>query len=124
DLALGDLALVHVQQAADRPQQRRLAGAVGTKHGDDLAFRHLEADAAQNQDDVVVDNLEVLYGKHARPFRQRRAEQPRIVGRRATSVWLISEKVPRPPMRSSVRGPRRRSLSQTSNPPPILELPL
>ena len=37
DRALGDLAVVRVEQPADRPQQRGLAGAVGAQQRDDLA---------------------------------------------------------------------------------------
>ena len=38
--ALGDLAVVDVEEAGDRPQRRGLAGPVATEQGDDLPVRH------------------------------------------------------------------------------------
>ena len=61
DLSLGHLALMDVEQAGDGAKRGRLAGAVGAEQGDDLPIRDLEGDPAQNQHNVVVDDLEVLY---------------------------------------------------------------
>ena len=62
--ALGDVAFVHVVQPGDRPHRRGLARTIGTEQGNDLAVGNLEGDPAQNQDHVVVDEFEVLDGKH------------------------------------------------------------
>ena len=67
DLALGDLAVVHVEKSADGAQQGGLASAVRAQQRDDLALGDLEADTAQHQDHVVVDDLEVLYGQQTPP---------------------------------------------------------
>jgi len=40
----GDGALGERREAQQDPQQRRLAGAVGTQHGEELAGRHLEVE--------------------------------------------------------------------------------
>ena len=58
--AAGDLAVLGLEQARRSPSARRLARAVGAEQGDDLALRHREATAAQHQDDVVVDDLDVV----------------------------------------------------------------
>ena len=42
------------ERAADRPQQRRLAGAVGAEHGDHLALLDAEVDAVQHLDEPVA----------------------------------------------------------------------
>ena len=60
DLAFGDITLVNIEQAADRPEGSRLAGSVGTEQGHDLTVRDLETDPAQDQNHVVVDDLEIL----------------------------------------------------------------
>ena len=60
DLALGDVAALGAQQVGDRLQRRRLAGAVGAQQRHDLTFPDLERDAAQDQDHVVVDDLDVV----------------------------------------------------------------
>ena len=60
DVAARDRAVLGLQQAGDRFERGRFAGAIGAEQGDDLAFRHLEAEAAQHQDDVVVDDLDVV----------------------------------------------------------------
>ena len=54
---LGDLALVNVEQAGDRPGGCGLAGAVGAEQRNDLAVRHLDRQAAQHEDDLVVDHF-------------------------------------------------------------------
>ena len=59
DLAADDLAVLGLEQARDRFQRRRLAGAIGAEQRDDRALGHLEAEAAQHQDDLVVDHLDV-----------------------------------------------------------------
>ena len=59
DRALRDHAVVDVEQAGDRPQRGGLAGPVGAEQGDDLAVGHDQREAAQHQDHLVVDDLEV-----------------------------------------------------------------
>jgi hypothetical protein len=54
---------------------------VGAEEGDDLALGDLEADPLEHEDDVLVDDLEVLYGEHRAsllPWRSgRRLGRPR-----------------------------------------------
>jgi len=50
---------VHPEQAGDRAQERRLARAVGAEQRDDLTVRDGQRDTAQNEDDVLVDDLGV-----------------------------------------------------------------
>ena len=47
------LAAFRIEHAGDRAQDRGLAGAVGAEDGDDLALRHLQADAADRLDRTV-----------------------------------------------------------------------
>jgi hypothetical protein len=51
------------------------------EEGDDLALGDLEADPLEHEDDVLVDDLEVLYGEHRAsllPWRSgRRLGRPR-----------------------------------------------
>jgi hypothetical protein len=61
DAALGDIAAFGAHQVGDRFQRGRLAGAVGPQQRDDAALRDLERHALQHQDDVIVDDLDVLY---------------------------------------------------------------
>ena len=65
-----DAALDPAEGAADGPQQRGLAGAVGAEHGDDLALGDPQVDAVEDLDEAVaaaevVD--EELGGHHAAP---------------------------------------------------------
>ena len=55
---------VHVQQAGDGPQGRGLAGPVGAQQRDYLSVTHLNGDAAQYQDHIVVDHFQVADFKH------------------------------------------------------------
>ncbi len=64
--AFRDLALVDVEQAPDSPQRGRLAGPVGSEERHDLAVRHLDGQAAQDEDHLVVDDLQVCDFEHAR----------------------------------------------------------
>ncbi len=61
DLAFGDVATLGAQQVGDRLQRGGLAGAVGAEQRDDLTLLHLERHAAQHEDHVVVDHLDVLH---------------------------------------------------------------
>src|SRR6185437_1322764 len=54
-----DLAAPRMQEAADRAQRRRLAGAVGADQGDDLLLLDGERDAFQRLD-VVVEDVDVV----------------------------------------------------------------
>jgi hypothetical protein len=60
DVATGDSAVFGLQQAGDGFQRCRFAGPVGAQQGHDLAFRDLEAEATQDQDHVVVDDLDIV----------------------------------------------------------------
>ena len=51
----GDAARLWLQEARDRAQRRRLAGAVRADERDDLAFIDFEADALERVDGAVVD---------------------------------------------------------------------
>jgi hypothetical protein len=53
-------ALLHPGQ---RPDQRRLAGAVGADDGDDGALLDVERNAVERLD-VAVENIEVLDAQH------------------------------------------------------------
>ena len=64
DRALGHRAALRGQQRRDRFQRRALAGAVAAEQRDDLALRHLERHAAQHEDHMVVDHLDVLHRQH------------------------------------------------------------
>ena len=48
------------EQIGDRLERGRLAGAIGAEQSDDLARAHLQRDALEHQDDVVVDDLDVV----------------------------------------------------------------
>ena len=61
DRSLGHRAALRGQQGRDRFQRRALAGAVAAEQRDDLALRHLKRHAAQNEDHMVVDHLDVLH---------------------------------------------------------------
>src|SRR5262245_61518838 len=60
DAAAGDLAVLDREQARDRLERRRLAGAVGAEEGGDAAATRRKAQAPQNENDVVEDDLDVL----------------------------------------------------------------
>ncbi|MGY3367647.1 hypothetical protein ACVWZL_004772 [Bradyrhizobium sp. GM2.4] len=66
DLAARDFAVLGLEQPGDRLQRRRLAGAVGAEQRHDRALGHVEAETAQHQDDVVIDDLDVAHGKERR----------------------------------------------------------
>ena len=58
-----DLALFRVHDARDGLHQRRLASAVCAQNGNNLAFRHLDGNAA-NGHDRTVEGLDVLHGQN------------------------------------------------------------
>jgi hypothetical protein len=60
DRSLGDVAALGREQIRYRLERRRFARAVRAQQGDDAPFRHLQRDAAQNEYDVVVDDLDVV----------------------------------------------------------------
>ena len=69
DTALGDVAIVHVEEARYRPHRAGLACTVRAQQGDDLSLGHLDREAAQHQDDLVVDDFEVGDFEHSyNPF--------------------------------------------------------
>ena len=49
-----DGAVVRLDDAADRPQERRLAGTVRADDGDDLALADLDRDVGEDRDAVVA----------------------------------------------------------------------
>ncbi len=59
-----DLAAARPQQAGHRPEQGRLAGAVGADDRDDLALLDMERDVAQHHQ-AAVTRLEVPDGQHS-----------------------------------------------------------
>src|SRR5262249_56272411 len=60
DRALRDVPALGAQQARDRLERGRLAGAVGPEESDDAPLGDLERHALQDEDDVVVDDLHVV----------------------------------------------------------------
>jgi len=66
DLAADDFAVFGLEKSRDRLQRRRLAGAVGAKQRHDRALRHIEAQAAQHQDDLVIDHFDVADAEQRR----------------------------------------------------------
>ncbi len=60
DRALGDVAAFGMQQVGDRLERGGLAGAVGAEQRDDAAPRHVERDALEHQDDVIVDHFDIV----------------------------------------------------------------
>src|SRR5207248_163933 len=60
-----DRAAPRPHDARDRPEQRRLPGAIGADHGDDLARRDRQGDAPQRLDGPVRDD-EVVNLEHRR----------------------------------------------------------
>jgi hypothetical protein len=63
-LAAGDFTVFGLEQPGDRFQRRRLAGAIGAEQRHDRAFRHIETQSAQHQDDVVIHHLDVVHAEH------------------------------------------------------------
>ena len=66
DAAAGDFAQLRAQQAGDRAQRRGLAGAIGPQQADDFAWRNLDRNPAQHQDNVMVDYFDVVEFEHFR----------------------------------------------------------
>ena len=60
DVSVLDKAVFRLEQAADGPQGGRLAGPIGSQQGNDTAFGHAQADAAQDLNNVVVDDFDVV----------------------------------------------------------------
>jgi hypothetical protein len=60
DRTFGDLAAFGMQQIGNRFQCRRLAGAIGPKQRDNAAFRHVERNALEDKNNVVVDDLDIV----------------------------------------------------------------
>ena len=61
DFAARHFAVLGLEQAGDRFQRRRFAGAIGAEQRHDRSLRHVEAQAAQHQDHVVIDHLDVAH---------------------------------------------------------------
>ena len=60
DRTLGHLATLGMEQVETALRVVVLAGAVGAENGDDAAPRHVQGDALQNQDDVIVDHFDIV----------------------------------------------------------------
>jgi hypothetical protein len=60
DRPFGHRAALGGEQVGDRLERGRLAGTVGAEQRHDLALGHLERDAFEHQDDVVVDHLDIV----------------------------------------------------------------
>ncbi len=65
--SVGHLAALTRQQTGDRLERRGLAGPVRAEQRDDLAFRDCQGEPAQDEDDVVVDDLDVVEGEEGAP---------------------------------------------------------
>ena len=61
-----DGAVIGFHHAADRPQQRGLAGAVGADEGDDLTLVDRDGHVGQHDDAVVADG-ELAHGQEGEP---------------------------------------------------------
>jgi len=110
DRALRHLAALGLEQVRDRLERRALAGAVGAEQRDDRALGHLERDALQHQDHVVVDHLDVVHrevtldGGRGRGG-HRGACDPRLGGRSGSRGWREGARAPSPqPSPASGRG--------------------
>ena len=83
DRSFRDPAALGRQQPGDRPQHRRLAGTVGTQQCDDRPGGHVEADAAECDDHIAVDDLQVLDRQHGFVSSDHFVKPPRLTfGRR------------------------------------------
>jgi hypothetical protein len=60
-------AALGFQDPADGFEGGRLPGAVGAEESDNAVFRHRQGDSLENQNDVIVNDLDVLYLKHPLP---------------------------------------------------------
>ena len=58
--ALGDRAALTLQQIGNGAQCGGLARTVAAEYGDDFALRHLQRDALEHEDHVVVDHLDAV----------------------------------------------------------------
>ena len=69
DRAGGDGAADAAEAAGDRPQQRRLAGAVAAEHGDDAVVGDIDGHARQRPHRAAVADVEISNGEHGRTMR-------------------------------------------------------
>jgi hypothetical protein len=60
DVAARDLAVLGFQQARNGLQGGRFAGAVGAEQRHDLTLSDVQAETAEHEDDVVVDDLDIV----------------------------------------------------------------
>ena len=60
DRTFSDLAPFGMQQVGNCLQCRGFAGAVGAEQRDDPAFRHVERDTFEHENNVVVDDLDIV----------------------------------------------------------------
>ncbi|GBE23706.1 hypothetical protein BMS3Bbin01_03092 [bacterium BMS3Bbin01] len=66
DVPFADLAVFGRKQAHDRFEGRGLAGSVRAEQSDEITTFHLQGQAAQHEDHLVVDHLDVVdIEKHA-----------------------------------------------------------
>ena len=66
DRSLGHVATLRSQQVRNCLERRRLARAIGTEQRNDRPFLHLQRNALEHQDHVVVDDLDVVDGEEGR----------------------------------------------------------
>src|SRR5437867_2742743 len=64
DGALGDGAALGGQQAGNRLERRRLAGAVGAEQRRDPTLADIDRHALEDEDHIVVDDLDVVERQH------------------------------------------------------------
>ena len=55
-----DKAVLRFQQAADGAQRRRFSGSVGSQQGNNAAFGHTQANAAQHLNNIIVDDFDIV----------------------------------------------------------------
>ena len=60
DESVLDKTVFRFKQTADGPQGRGLAGPVGPQQGNNAALGHVQADAAQYLNNIVVDHFDVV----------------------------------------------------------------
>ena len=95
DLAAGDRAVLRLQESGDGLQHGRLAGAIRAQQGNDCAACNAKAHAAQRQDHVVIDHLDVLHA-------QQRWERPPAKGEAASRTTSLTS----PPIPACAAGRR------------------
>ena len=63
DRAFGHRAPLSAEDVGNRLDGGGLAGPIGAHQRDDPAFGHIQRDALEHQDDVIVDHLDIFYAQ-------------------------------------------------------------